>query len=71
MEIPTCERCHLNGVERQSEEILCETCWQGNGHPPFYVGHIEVNQAEEESENEEDETDEIDQSFRFASFSTP
>ena len=73
MEIPTCERCHLNGVERQSEEILCETCWKGNGHPPFYAGHIEVNEAEEESEseNEEDETDEIDQSFRFASFSTP
>ena len=61
MEIPTCERCHLNGVERQSEEILCETCWKGNGHPPFYAGHIEVNEAEEESENEEDETDETDQ----------
>ena len=74
--MPICEKCHVNGMERiilrQSEEILCEGCWKGNGYPPFYVESGSQDQnAEEVEEDCSNEEDEVDHSYRFTSFSTP
>ena len=59
MELRTCEKCHLKGVEkivqRQGEEIPYESCWRGSGQPPFYAMNIK------------DEKDKVDHSFRFSS----
>ena len=58
-------------ILRQSEEMLCEGCWKGNGYPSFYVESESQDQnAEEVEENSSNEEDEIDHSYRFTSFST-
>ena len=59
-------------ILRQSEEILCEGCWKGDGYPPFCVESGSQDQnAEEVEEDSSNEEDEVDHSYRFTSFSTP
>ena len=66
LESQGCEKCHRigNATIRQSDDILCETCWNSEvsvkTYPPSYI--LEEDQVEE--------TDR-DHSFRFSEFLTP
>ena len=68
MEVQSCEKCRHKSHDvtlRQSEEVLCNSCW--NGFPPYWPTY-EYDQDQSDTEQEED--NEIDQSFKFT-FSTP
>ena len=66
LESQSCEKCHRigNATIRQSDDILCETCWNSEvsvkTYPPSYI--LEEDQVEE--------TDQ-DHSLRFSDFLTP
>ena len=66
LESQSCEKCHRigNATIRQSDDILCETCWNPEvsikTYPPSYI--LEEDQVEETDQNH---------SFRFSEFLTP
>ena len=66
LESQSCEKCHRieNATIRQSDDILCETCWNSEvsikTYPPSYI--LEEDQVEETDQNH---------SFRFSEFLTP
>ena len=69
LEYQSCKKCHRIGnatirQSRQSDDILCETCWNSEvrvkTYPPSYI--LEEDQVEETDENH---------SFRFSEFLTP
>ena len=65
LESQSCEKCHRIGKAtiRQSDDILCETCWNSESFKTYPPPYILV-------EDQVEETDQ-DHSFRFSEFLAP